>query len=167
MRPRGRASGSVRAAAGALVLVLGALPAPARAQTDDAGAVIGAAQALFDALEARDADAMLAVMTPNSFVISMRDGALSHSTGEAFAEGLRGLQVIPIERMWNPEVRIDGDVAQLWARYDVYVDGEFSHCGYDAFHMVRLEGVWKIAGVTYSVARPPACETHPEGPPGR
>src|SRR5256885_3716182 len=39
------------------------------------------------------------------------------------------------ERMWNPEVRIDGGIATLWTPYDFHVGPRFSHCGYDAFQL--------------------------------
>jgi len=163
-RARGQGASGVLGALLLVSFVVGS-PAPARAQTPDVEAVVAVAEGLFEAMTARDSAAMLSHMIPNSFVISMREGRLTHATGEDFAARLGTMQAVPIERMWNPQVNIDGDVAQMWAPYDVYVDGVFSHCGFDAFHLVRVEGTWKLAGVTYSVANPPACETHPDGPP--
>jgi hypothetical protein len=87
-------------------------------------------------------------------------------TSEAFVRGVSGIDGEPIERMWDPVVRIDGDLAELWAPYDFYVGERFSHCGVDAVHLVRHEGRWKIAVISYTRAQPPACEMHPAGPPG-
>ena len=69
------------------------------------------------------------------------------------------------ERMWDPEVRVDGPVATLWAPYDFYRGTEFSHCGTDAFQLAKTGGIWKVVLVSYTVQRPPDCSTHPEGPP--
>ena len=44
----------------------------------------------------------------------------------------------------NPIVQQDGDLATVWAEYQVIVDGTLSHCGSDAIHLVRLGGQWKI-----------------------
>ena len=30
-----------------------------------------------------------------------------------------------LERMWDPIVLIDGDIAMVWTRYDFFIDGEF------------------------------------------
>lgn len=53
------------------------------------------------------------------------------------------------EEWWSPEVRIDGNLAQVWTPYAFYIDDEFSHCGVDAFHLVRTDGdSWQIFHLT-------------------
>lgn len=49
------------------------------------------------------------------------------------------------EKIWNTEVRIDDNLAQVWTDYAFYVDDRFSHCGVDAFQLTRdANGVWRI-----------------------
>ena len=48
------------------------------------------------------------------------------------------------ERMYEPEVRIDGDVAQVWGYYTFHRTTTFSHCGVDAFMLVKIGPTWKI-----------------------
>ena len=48
------------------------------------------------------------------------------------------------EPIRNAVVQIDGDLASVWAEYQVRRDGRVTHCGYDAFHLARLGGSWKI-----------------------
>jgi len=72
-----------------------------------------------------------------------------------------------VERGFDPEVRISGPLAMVWLPYDFYRDGAWSHCGVDVFTLLRMDEGWRIATITYSVEQPPACEPHPEGPPGR
>jgi hypothetical protein len=55
-----------------------------------------------------------------------------------------------IERMWDPEVRVDGDLATLWAPYEFSIDGDFSHCGVNAIHLVRRDNAWRIVGVAFT-----------------
>lgn len=53
------------------------------------------------------------------------------------------------EEWWSPEVRIDGNLAQVWTPYAFYLDDKFSHCGVDAFHLIRLDDdSWKIFHLT-------------------
>ncbi len=48
------------------------------------------------------------------------------------------------EPIWNEKVEIDGNLASVWVDYAFYVDDQFSHCGVDAFHLIKQEGAWKI-----------------------
>jgi len=54
------------------------------------------------------------------------------------------------EPIRNPVVQIDGDLAAVWAEYQVRRDGKVTHCGYDSFQLARLGGKWKILNVTDS-----------------
>lgn len=47
------------------------------------------------------------------------------------------------EKIWNTEVKVEMGVAQVWTDYAFYVGKKFSHCGIDAFQLVK-EGTWKI-----------------------
>lgn len=49
------------------------------------------------------------------------------------------------EPIWDLKINIDGDFAQAWASYAFYRGKQFSHCGVDAFHLVRgTDGQWRI-----------------------
>lgn len=52
------------------------------------------------------------------------------------------------EPIWDTEVRVDGNLAQVWTKYAFYAGEQFSHCGVDAFQLFKsLEG-WKIFHLT-------------------
>ena len=65
------------------------------------------------------------------------------------------------EPIRNPVVQLDGDLATVWAEYQVVVDGRVSHCGHDAFHMARLGGQWKILNVSDTFRRSGCGERWP------
>lgn len=49
------------------------------------------------------------------------------------------------EEIWDTEIRVDDDLAQAWTDYAFYVGEKFSHCGVDAFQLVRgSDGQWRI-----------------------
>jgi len=48
------------------------------------------------------------------------------------------------ERVVFDAVHIDGPLAAVWAPYEFYYKGQFSHCGVDHFVLIRVEGIWKI-----------------------
>lgn len=48
------------------------------------------------------------------------------------------------ERIAFDVVRVDNDLAIVWAPYKFYWKGTFSHCGTDSFQLIRINGIWKI-----------------------
>ncbi|HKP29512.1 MAG TPA: hypothetical protein VJU15_08910 [Gemmatimonadales bacterium] len=118
-------------------------------QAADQKAVLGAIETLFNALKADDTAGMRAVMHPQGRIIQTgtRDGApfarvnplndFLTSIGNAKGKGLE-------ERIYNPEIRIDDNLAVAWVYYDFRVGGQISHCGVDAYHLVRTADGWRI-----------------------
>jgi hypothetical protein len=49
-----------------------------------------------------------------------------------------------IEKIFNPQIKVDAGIAQVWVDYTFYLDKELVHCGVNAFDLVRQDGVWKI-----------------------
>lgn len=153
----------------ALVLLLSVTPVPstARAQTGaDREAVLKTVRAFFDTMTARDVDGARKILMPQGRFHAMRiqDGkpdVRAFSNEEYFSQLASSKQVMR-ERMWNPEVRIHGLIATVWAPYDFWIDGKFSHCGIDAFDLIRTEEGWKIAGGAYTIET--KCEPSPLGP---
>ena len=60
------------------------------------------------------------------------------------------------ERYWDPIVHVRGSIAVVWTPYEFWTDGKTSHCGIDVFDMAKQDGVWKIAGMMWTV-EPDAC----------
>jgi hypothetical protein len=145
------------------------LSVPARAQDGDRAQVIAAVQAFFDSMEKADADLAKKILMLDArfFSAAERDGNVTvrPSTGEAFVAGFsnpnRGKS---LERRWEPDVRVQGAIAQVWTRYDFHANGTFSHCGIDAFSLVKTDEGWKIASAMWTVERT-GCAPSPLGPP--
>jgi len=129
-------------------LLAGTLASPSFAQSPDEQAVLAPIHAMFDGMSKRDAAAIKAPTLPGGTMVLMRDGKPSQMTFEAFAErvGKPGTTQIE-ERIHDPLVRIDNDLAVVWAPFDFLVDGKVDHCGTDLFNLVRVDGKWLIASV--------------------
>ena len=54
------------------------------------------------------------------------------------------------ERYWDAQVTTNGHIASVWAPYDFYLNGSFSHCGIDLFYLVKEQSTWKIAHFGYT-----------------
>jgi hypothetical protein len=136
-----------------------ASPAP-----DENGA-IATVQQLFDAMASHHADAARALFTPGATLVAVRaNGAVSNSTGEAFAAHVGAAKEPWLERMWNPKVLIKGGLAVVWAEYDFHLNGKFSHCGIDSVTLVKASEGWKISGIAYTMETS-GCAPSPLGPP--
>jgi hypothetical protein len=126
-----------------------ALPPP----DGDTAAVLAPITSLFAAFDAGDPAAMLRQVYPEGRVTATGTRAsgsgLRQQTWTQFAGRLKlgeGFQ----ERISDPAVEIDGDVAMVWAPFIVRVGGTVSNCGYDQFDLVRDNGPWKIMNLTFS-----------------
>lgn len=52
------------------------------------------------------------------------------------------------ERLSGYDIKIDGDLATAWTPYSFFVNDNFSHCGVNAFTLVRQNNSWKILSIT-------------------
>lgn len=119
----------------------------------EAGAV---ADKLFEAMRAKNYEAIKGLFLDGGQLTALdkpRNGEGFSTTrnfsGDAFAKMIseaKGGEFI--EKMPEKEVRIYGDAAVVTGRYTFYVGEKFSHCGANAFHLVKSEGGWKIANAT-------------------
>jgi hypothetical protein len=76
--------------------------------------VIGTVRRLFDAMAARDAAGILALLTPEARIASIRPNqSLSQISGTDFAARIAASKDALLERMWQPEVRVAGRIATL------------------------------------------------------
>ncbi len=134
------------------------LPPPA----SEEGQVMIPVTALFAGIAARDAAAIAVTLRPDATATVANeapDGTrkIVHSTREQllarFTPGAERFE----ERLYDPAIEVDGDIASVWGRYNFYIDGKLHHCGYDHFDMVREGGSWKIQNLTWS-SRTTGCE---------
>ena len=126
---------------------------------------IAVTRKLFDAMRAKNADAIRALFTPEGQLVAVdkpRTGeGLSRTrafTADAFARTIaeaRGGEFI--ERMPQPQVNLFGDLATVYGRYTFHVGDKFSHCGTNTFNLVRTAEGWKIANAASTLEF--RCET--------
>ena len=132
------------------VLALLAGAAPAAAQSDAVKQeVLKPVVQLFDAMRKRDSAAVKAVFAPQARMLGVqeREGQvnLRYINPDEFARAVGSAPTPPWdERIYDPEVRVDGRIATVWVKYDFLAGDKWSHCGIDAFQLARLADGWKI-----------------------
>lgn len=127
-------------------------PAGALAQEDEAAVRAHVAQ-LFDAMRDYDAEGVRTHFHETASLYSVsRDAAgavrVATSSVEQFATAVGGEHPVYDERLGPIEVRIDADLATAYMPYAFYVGDRFSHCGVNAFHLVRTDDGWRTIHIT-------------------
>ena len=77
-------------------------------------------------------------------------------TGESFSKNFTEKKSEIKEDMYAVEAKVYGDLALVFGRYVFFVDNKVSHCGVNAFHLVRTDSGWKIANAS-STIEPQGC----------
>lgn len=121
----------------------------------DTAAVLAPIDRMFAALTAKDSDGILANTLSTgraTAVVTLPDGTRAHRSRSwtDFAAGIKDGPSRLEERLINPAVEIDGDIAMVWSSYVFLIDGKLSHCGVDHFDMVRDAGGWKVLNITWT-----------------
>jgi hypothetical protein len=104
--------------------------------TPEKQAVLAPLQALLDGLRRRDRAAMLAQVMPEGGATIIREGRVLHYSLRALLERTFPPGVID-EQIYDPYVRIDDDIAMIWAPYKFFLDGKLHHTGTNIMSLVR------------------------------
>jgi len=129
----------------------GPLPAPDLEERT----ILEPVNAVFAAIASRDAAAMERQLVVGGTATTVTEGADGSRTVQrrTWPEVLMRFQPGPEkfeERLSDPAIESDGSVAMVWGNYVFLIDGKVHHCGIDHFDLVRANGAWKIANVSWS-----------------
>jgi hypothetical protein len=151
-----------------LAAVLVAAPAAAQDHAAHAGhhpaqavqdSIMAPIKAMFDGMRAHDS-----TMVRSAFVAGAQFSrppapgqAHRYTTLDQFL-GAVGRPGAPWdERIYDAEIREDGGMATVWTFFTFHLGDRFSHCGVNAFQLVRTGDGWKISGLADS-NRQTGCE---------
>lgn len=130
-------------------------PHHAVAQSSARDSVVATVQQFFDGMRNRDTAALRRVVDSTARFIGVRDTSTT-TRPRTVSQFLGSVASTPAERasderMFDPQVRIDGAVAQLWTYYTFRSGPSFTHCGTDAVSLMRSGGAWKIVNFIWTV----------------
>jgi hypothetical protein len=136
-----------------LFVLIGLLTAVrALAQTPDETAVRATITRMFDGMSKADSTMLKPLFAPGARLqtvqnkqgtVSVKENPIAGfiaSIGKAKAGALD-------ERLSGMDIKIDGDLATAWTPYSFYYNGAQSHCGANAFTLIRMAGDWKIQNI--------------------
>ncbi len=131
-------------------------------------AVMATVNRLFDGMKAADTAMVRSTFSSEA---TMGRAGVNPNTGEVeittspmdgFVTFIASMQPGQLdEPIWDPVVQIDDNLATVWVKYELLLNGAFHHCGVDAFDLWKSADGWKIFRLT-DTSRTENCWHKPE-----
>ncbi|MET7998340.1 nuclear transport factor 2 family protein [Amycolatopsis sp. NPDC005232] len=119
-----------------------------RSQTsEDALKVLDTVARLLDTVARRDKEGMRALLVPGGVSVRSRDHEVQVIPFADFPDLLPGGTAELDERFHDPLVRVDDDIAMVWAHYDFLVDGVVHHWGTNILSLLKQSGEWRVSSI--------------------
>lgn len=130
-------------------------------KADDSKDALAVINKLWEAMTAHKPADIVALHTAEAQLVAVmknKEGKTLIRTmkAEDFSKNFAEKKAEILEDMYAPKTEVSGDFAQVWGRYVFFVNGKISHCGVNAFHLVRTDAGWRIAGAA-STMEPQGC----------
>ncbi|GAB4011561.1 nuclear transport factor 2 family protein [Spirosoma migulaei] len=135
-----------------ILLILACLPAFAQTSEDEA-AVRTTIKLMFDGMRKADSTQIKNTFLPGATLQTIaknKEGAVSVRTDDMgkFAASVTKYPAFTLdERLSGMEIKIDAELATAWTPYVFYLKEAKSHCGVNAFTLVKVNGNWKIQNI--------------------
>lgn len=135
--------------AGSLLL---SLPVFAQTSTDEA-AVKTTIKLMFDGMWKSDSTQIKSAFSPGASlqtIVKNKEGEVTvrnEDIGKFAASVAKAPSLSLDERLAGIDVKIDAELATAWTPYVFYYQGKKSHCGVNAFTLVKVSGNWKIQNI--------------------
>lgn len=108
-------------------------------------------ETFFDGFHTRDSMIMKSVVNDKVVMQSISKNAQGEVklTQEDFGKFMRSIMAIPLttefrEELHSYTINMDGEMANVWTPYSLFVNEQFRHCGVNSFQLAKQEGEWKI-----------------------
>lgn len=126
-----------------------------RPYTADERQALAAVDRFFEAMHDHNVAAWLGTVIPEGLAtgIKVGEGPQPFMRSWHWATYIENTAATPqnvSERLLDPDVKVERDLAMVWARYDFLVDGSLDHCGVDHFELIRKNGKWLVYNLTWT-----------------
>lgn len=141
-------------------LSVGARPTQAQEGTPEE-AVRQTIKGFFDALRQKDEVGLRSAVAPGARILGIRRAeggpSLQITEFEDFIPRAVGSPTQMDERNWDVSVEVRGDLANVWQRFNMFIDGSLSHCGTEVIHLFRFPEGWRIVHLSETLTNE-GCE---------
>lgn len=135
-----------------LLLLIACLPALAQSSQDEA-AVRTTIKLMFDGMRKGDSTQIKNTFMPGATLQTIaknKEGVVSvrnDDIGKFAASVVKYPAFTLDERLSGMDIKIDAELATAWTPYVFYLKEQKSHCGVNAFTLVKENGNWKIQSI--------------------
>ena len=130
------------------VLVALALAARLPAQSAAEQEVLKVVNQMFDGMRNADSASVRAVFAPGARFSSIdaraTPPAVRYDTVGGWINGIAASNKRWNEQIYDVQVKVDGEMAHVWAPYTFYLDGKWNHCGVNSMDLLKVNGAWKL-----------------------
>ena len=114
---------------------------------EDQQEVLAVVDRLLDTVAQKDRDGMRAILLADGLATQSRDHVVTRTRLREFPDTMPVGPDRLAERFHDPLVRVDDDIAMVWARYDFLVNGELHHWGTNILSFLKQDGQWRVSGI--------------------
>jgi len=138
-----------RALAIATVLVAAS---PASGQSADEQEVLATIQRLFEGMRTADTLMVRFVLAEGArfAMLDARNGParVVVQSMDGWVRGIGASNKRWDEQIYDPQVRVDGALAQAWTPYTFYLDKAVRHCGVNSIELLKDATGWKVTQIS-------------------
>ena len=121
---------------------------------DEKKEVLAIAQQFFDALEKGDTTTLRSLFLDDArnYFVQERDTKIR--AGSQSPKNFRADKDRVVRERFikdGVEVMVHNRIAMVWGPYNLWINDKFSHCGVDAFTLLKTEAGWKISSLSFSM----------------
>lgn len=138
--------------------LLGVAFTAAEARAQDAAGARAAVDQMFEGMRTANPEMVRAVFAPDARFALIAEGAatVSVQSVDGWIQAIGTSERRWDERVYDLDVRVDGNMASVWAPYTFYFDGAIRHCGINSIELLRDAEGWKVTQVS-DTRRTEAC----------
>ncbi len=130
-----------------LVMLLMGATSPGRVEgQDEAGARAAIAQ-LFEGMRTANPDMVRQLFAADARFAILDDDAdpsIGVRSVEEWISSIGASEGRWNEQVYDLDVRVDGNMASIWAPYTFYLDGSVRHCGINSIELLHDADGWKV-----------------------
>jgi hypothetical protein len=147
------------------ILVVSASAVSAQSTDKDKAEVLAVVTRMFDGMREADSTKVRSVFDPGARFsgVRTREGktTVSYDAVDGWLAGIARSNRQWEERIFDTEIRVDGNIASVWTRYNFYLNGNLRHCGVDSMELLRTESGWKVTQLADTQQRE-GCKPEPK-----
>ena len=121
---------------------------------DDKREVLAIAQQFFDTLEKGDTTTLRSLFLDDAHNYFVQEKDTKIRAGSRSPKSFRADKDRVVRERFikgGVEVMVHNRIAMVWGSYNLWINDQFSHCGVDAFTLLKTESGWKISSLSYSM----------------